>query len=307
MIRSITVEALDSGKTVTLVLASPEDSQGIAITKVDGLGPGMATLNDSEWVTVDGSHENSVRLPARVINLNLRFVPTTYDESVADIRRKTYAYFPIKKKVRLTFEFADFRVLQTVRKRWIEGTVKQNDTGPWSEEEGATISIHCADPYFKDVNVEEVNLSQIIPVFHFTFPDQNMNEHCPESNFIISEKLNLRKKDVENHSALDVGGVFIMEAFGTVVNPQLINFTTGEVFELDYTMQAGEVITIDTRSGHKRVYTNDGYDTSRIQYLSPNSKWIHLQAGKNTIGYEAYIGVDNLHLMFTTTPIYEGV
>lgn len=54
MIRSVKVEALESGKIVELVLANPENSLGFAITGIDGLGPGTATLNDSEWVTVDG-------------------------------------------------------------------------------------------------------------------------------------------------------------------------------------------------------------------------------------------------------------
>lgn len=319
MIRSVKVETLESGKTVEMVLANPENSLGFAITGIDGLGPGTATLNDSEWVTVDGSHENSVRLPARVITINLRFVETQLYESVADVRRRTYDYFPIKKKVRLTFEFADFNVLQTVRRRWIEGTVKQNDTGPFSEEEGAVIQIHCSDPYFKDTEVVEEKLSQIREVFHFDFPDEYMSEDCERfrmpdiddvtdtTNFIVSEYVKLREKDVTNKSALDVGGIFKLEAFGNVTSPAIYNATTRELFRLDYNMRAGEVITIDTRQGHKRVYINDGYDTSLLQYLSTNSKWLHLASGVNTIGYEADLGAENLFLSFIMTPIYEGV
>ena len=319
MIRSVKVEALESGKTVEIVLANPENSLGFAITGIDGLGPGTATLNDSEWVTVDGSHENSVRLPARVITINLRFVETQLYESVADVRRRTYDYFPIKKKVRLTFEFVDFSVLQTIRRRWIEGTVKQNDTGPFSEEEGAVIQIHCSDPYFKDTEIVEEKLSQIREVFHFDFPDEYMSEDCERfrmpdidevtdtTNFIVSEYVKLREKDITNRSALDVGGIFKLEAFGNVTSPAIYNATTRELFRLDYTMRAGEVITIDTRQGHKRVYINDGYDTSLLQYLSTNSKWLHLASGLNTIGYEADLGAENLFLSFTMTPIYEGV
>ena len=319
MIRSVKVEALESGKSVDLILSNPEASLGFAITGIDGLGPGTATLNDSEWVTVDGSHENSVRLPARVITINLRFVTTELYESVADVRRRTYDYFPIKKKVRLTFEFADFRVMQTVRHRWIEGTVKQNDTGPFSEEEGAVIQVHCSDPYFKDTEIVEEKLSQIREVFHFNFPDEYMSENCElfnmppvsteteTTNFIVSEYMQLRERDITNPSALDVGGIFKLEAFGNVKNPAIYNATTREVFELDYNMSAGEVITIDTRQGHKKVYINDGYETSLLQYLHTNSKWLHLGAGLNTIGYDATLGAENLFLSFTMTPIYEGV
>lgn len=302
MIRSITVDSYANGSSLKLILNSPEGSEGFAVINCDGLGPGSAKLNDSEWVTVDGSNINSVRLPAREINLDLRFVPTAYDESVADIRRKSYVYFPIKTKVKLTFEFQEFRARGLVRQRWIEGIVQKNETGPWMEEEGCSISIKCGDPYFRDVDISEDSFSLINPLFHFEFPDDVSDHPWP-----VSYIENYARKTVVNKSTINVGAIFKLESTATVVNPYLYNVTTQQGFGLDYTLDPGEILIIDTRKGHKRVYVKDGLDTSKLGYLSVNSKWITFVPGENVIGYQCDTGVESLHVSYTIEPIYEGI
>ena len=302
MIRSITVDSLSNGYSLKLILANPEASQGFAVITCDGLGPGSAKVNDSEWVTVDGAHINSARLPARDINLNLRFVPRTYDESVADIRRSSYIYFPIKQMVRLTFEFEDFKANSTVRKRWIEGIVSKNETGPWSEEEGCTIQIRCGDPYFRDVEIEEDSFSLIEPKFHFEFPD-DVSDHP----FPISEILTFTEKTLINNSTINVGAIFKLESVAAVVNPALYNRTTNQRFDLNYTLLPGEVVVFDTRKGHKRIYKQDGYNTNMIQFMKPGSKWLQLSPGGNKVGYQADSGVENLVVSYKIEPIYEGI
>lgn len=302
MIRSITVDSLSNGQSLKLILASPEASQGFAIINCDGLGPGQAKVNDSEWVTVDGSHINSARLPARDISLDLRFVPTSYDESVADIRRKSYVYFPIKKKVRLTFEFEDFRARSTVRRRWIEGIVAKNETGPWSEEEGCAIQIRCGDPYFRDVEIAEDSFSLITPLFHFEFPDDVSDHPWP-----VSSVEELSEKIAINTSTINVGAIFTLEATAPVKNPYLYNRTTNQGFGLDYTLTPGEILIIDTRKGHKRVYVKDGMDTSKLGYLAVNSKWIEFAPGENAIGYLCDTSPENLHVSYVIEPVYEGI
>lgn len=302
MIRSITVDSLSNGYSLKLILTSPEASQGFAVINCNGLGPGAAKVNDSEWVTVDGATINSARLPARDISLDLRFVSTSYDETVADIRRKSYVYFPIKKMVRLTFEFEDFREKSTVRKRWIEGIVQKNETGPWSEEEGCSIVVRCGDPYFRDTEVEESSFSLLDPKFHFDFPDDVSDHPWP-----VSEILTFTEKTLINSSTIDVGAIFKLESTASVVNPGIYNRTTNQRLDLEYTLLPGEVIIIDTRKGHKRIYVQDGYDTNMIRYMKPGSKWLELAPGGNQVGYQADSGIENLVLSYKIEPVYEGI
>jgi hypothetical protein len=62
------------------------------------------------------------------------------------------------------------------------------------------------------------------------------------------------------------------------------NLTTGEVSNLNTTLQIGETITIDTRPGKKTVKKNDG--TNLFAMLSDDSSLWSLQPGTNNIRIE---------------------
>lgn len=181
MIRTVTIRNIETGDDLVLTLANPEISQGLAIVSMSGLGPEKATLNSTEWATIDGGSINSTHIPMRQILMELKFVPTTYDESVADVRRKTYKYFPLKKKIRLTFDMYDLR--RGHKQYYIEGFVEENTPNIWSDSEGCNISIKCEDPAFQDTEETIVSFSQIQGIFHMAvdadktpiaFPDDDM-------------------------------------------------------------------------------------------------------------------------------------
>lgn len=300
MIRAVTVTNLETGYDLVLTLRSPETSQGFAVVSMSGLGPGQATVNTSEWVTIDGAHIDATHLPKRTITIQLQFVPTSYSESVADIRRKSYLYFPIKKYVRLTFEHVDLR--GNTKSYFIEGIIEKNEPDIWSEEEGCTLSIVCADPHFQDTEEIIENFDQVIDMFHFEFPDEASGHPFP-----ISEQTSFVDREVYNKSSIDIGAVFVLTARGPLSNPMIYNRTTNERMALNYEMQAGESIAIDTRVGHKTIRTRDGLNTNKIQYLMLDSKWIHLQPGYNTIGWHCDSGASNLKMYYSVRPLYQGI
>lgn len=306
MIKAITIE-LSNGETLTMTLATPDTSLGFAIVSCDGIGPGSATLNGSEWVTVAGGSFESSHIPKRTINLSLRFLPTTWSESVADIRRKTYKWFPLTKKIRLTFQHED---LNGNRKSYyIDGYVERNEPSIWSEEEGTDISIVCYDPYFKDTKDETGNFNQILPLFYFEFPNPEEPDGTQGHPFPISERKKYDRKEVENKSTIDTGCIFVIEAIGTVTNPHIFSNTTNQNMILDYTMHEGETIVIDTRAGYKNIYKRDAYNTNMIKYLRPNCEFITIVPGTNIIG----INCDDeeelvyMNVSYIVTPLHMGV
>ena len=369
MIRTVTIARhLPDGTIATgddqlvLTLANPEISQGFAIVSMSGLGPEKATLNSTEWATIDGGTVNSTHIPMRQILMELKFVPTAYDETVADIRRKSYLYFPLKKKVRVTFDMYDLR--HGHRRYWIDGYVEENTPSIWSDQEGCNIALKCEDPAFKNVEETYVSFSQIRGVFHMAvdehdkpiaFPDDDMASYptkeivqllpsegeantlyliydsnakrysgyswCEgtwvlsakplgsgESFWPIAEILNYEELDVENLSTLNVGVKFVLRArSGQVVNPFIYNRTTGERMVINKTLTPGECIIIDTREGSKNVYKGDGTDEGMMQYLDIESKFIHLEPGLNTLGFDAESGAKYVNLEFTYQEKYQGV
>lgn len=318
MIRSVTVTNLSSAdhKSVTLTLANPDTSLGFAITDMNGLGAEKADINMSEWVTVDGATYNSAHLPARVIDMKLIFLPRFDDESVADIRRQTYTYFPIKKLVRLTFEMVNIKSITTTRRYFIEGYVQENTPDIWSEQEGSMISIKCPYPYFQDVNLIKDSFDSIKNLFHFEFPDESLDTNIEEDTGHIytnpvrmpmSEQLVKMEKVLENSSTLPVGAVFTLEASGEVFGITLYNRTNYQRFMLDINLHAGDTVIVDTRQGRKRVYKNDENETNVIQYLGWDSQWLELEPGTNIIGWLCSNGEEYLNVTYEYRPIYEGL
>ena len=312
MIKAVTVTNLETGDDLLLTLASPETSQGFAVLDMSGLGPEQATLNSSEWVTIDGGTIDATHMPIRHITMRLRFIPTIWQESVADIRRKSYIYFPLKKRVKLTFHQESYQ--HKFRNLYIEGCITKNSPPIWSKEEGCDLEIVCDDPRFKSVEEKTESYSQIRGVFHFPFIDHEMIVPTEDDGrlhgfeFPIGEIMNYREKDITCNSSIDTGAIFTMKAVnGSVVNPYLYNRTTNERMDMEYTIAPGEIVIFDTREGHKSIYSGDGTETKLIQYLAINSEFIKFIPGVNQVGFGAEEGAKNVDLTINYRELYQGI
>lgn len=181
-----------SNNELNIVLDNPYDSntsRGFAITNIKGLGPGKATLNSSEWATVDGAEFTSARLPKRTISIDFTFIPTKYSESVADIRLLSYKIFPIKEHVRLYFytylwiEDDHGKMYKDTTVYYIDGRVEKNEPTIWSKSEGCTVDIVCFDPYFKNKDTNEISFGDVQNKFHYPWIDED--EDIRESSTVI--------------------------------------------------------------------------------------------------------------------------
>lgn len=100
----------------------------------------------------------------------------------------------------------------------------------------------------------------------------------------------------------------VFKAQGTVTNPSLLNVNTREYIKLNKTMQDGEVITVTTYYGAKRVeMTKGGITTNIFQYLDfPGSSFIQLYPGDNLFRYDAEKNLESLNIDIYYTPQYLG-
>lgn len=308
MIRTVTIKNYtNSAKDLVLTLADPESSQGFAVVDMDGLGPVKANYSSNDWVTIDGSNITGIRLPKREINMELRFIPTTYSESIADIREKSYIYFPITKKIGMIFDCVDY--FGRSKKYTIDGYVMQNEQTMWSNECGCELTIVCPDPYFKDIESIEESFTRSIPKMTYAFVKKGMDLTFTDEKalFPVSQTIVNDNKEINNPSSIDIGAVFTLIAHGTIKNPVIYNVTTQEAFMLNHTMTNGEIITIDTRKGHRAITLNEGLGKNYIGKMALNSKWITLVPGVNTVGVRADSGINNLELSYKITPLYVGI
>lgn len=148
MIKSVTVTN-HVGDSLQLILREPEKS-GLIITDIDGLGPIKASINTTNYATLDGAYFNSSRGETRNINITLR----PMDPDVEGNRLKAYRFFPVKEKVKI-------EVITDNRDGVIEGYVESVEPTIFSDEESIDISIICPDPFFYEQFYEEILLSLI--------------------------------------------------------------------------------------------------------------------------------------------------
>lgn len=87
----------------------------------------------------------------------------------------------------------------------------------------------------------------------------------------------------------------IFTATGEVVNPGLAEIMRRQSFKLDITLEAGDVLVVDTNVGHKGVtLTRGGVSTDASRSWVFGHNWLQAEPGTNVFRYSADEGIDNL-------------
>jgi len=81
-----------------------------------------------------------------------------------------------------------------------------------------------------------------------------------------------------------------------------------EFIKINKTMVAGEVLTISTYFGAKKVEsTLNGVTTNAFNFIDLGSTFLQLEIGDNLFRYDTDTGIDNLTVSIYYTPQYLGV
>lgn len=304
MIKTVTVTNY-LGESLTLELKNPWDI-GIAITKIEGLGPVKADINSTEISSGDGARFNSARIGTRNIVFTFRLLEAP---TVEDSRQKTYKYFPVKTNVTLLFE-TDNRLCQ------ITGYVESNKPNIFSEEEDTQVSIVCPNPYFISLENGEtstVSFSGTEASFEFPFSNESLSEPLLEFGTI-----KLRQEEIVHYKGdSEVGFIIRLHALGQVDQVTIYNTETRETIKLDtdilaqitgFGIIAGDNITISTVEGNKYItLLRDGEEINILNTLGRNIDWFKLAKGDNRFAYICEYGAENLEFGIEYQTLYEGV
>lgn len=118
----------------------------------------------------------------------------------------------------------------------------------------------------------------------------------PEEGYIFSTKKSSLICTIENDGTIESGIQIVFKANGTVVNPSLTSVKTQECFKINKTLEADEVVVVDTNIGKRAVkgFLN-GDEFNYFKYRDfDNGDWISLKKGVNLYRYDAEDGLDNL-------------
>lgn len=310
MIKSVTAVNF-KGESIKMDLFHPESS-GFIIIKIDGIGPGKATVTKNDSKVYDGGTITSARLPSRNIKMEIQFL---WVNSIEDVRHKSYKYFPLKKPITLIFE-TDTRTVE------IEGVVESNEPDIFSSEESTNISIICPDPYFyaSGENARSrTEFSGINPLFEIPSDTGYSNESLTEALTEISALYVQSERGIMNYGEVDIGVVISIKPLAIVKGILTIsNVTLGQNMSFDLNkiktitendFHLGDELVINTLRGKKSVtLAREGKNYNALSCIDTRTDWIYLTSGENTFTY--YLdgeGIEDLQFSVTNSILYEGV
>lgn len=164
--------------------------------------------------------------------------------------------------------------------------------------EGFTIHLKCLDKYWKSGKESNSLLASWHDGFEFPIeiPQEGMEFGTREGSLIIN---------VYNDGDVESPMFMRFSATGAVRRPKLVNVNTGEFFCVDFEMQYGDEIEVNTATGSKRVtLRRNGQTSNLMNRLEQGSTFLLLKSGDNLYRYDAESGLDNLNIMIKHSNLY---
>ena len=304
MLKKVTItNYLDESVVYTFEGPTIEDSSGLLITEIEGLGPPKADINMTELATADGAIFNSARLQKRNIVLKALY---TYASTIEEARLKTYQFFPIKKPVTVTVQ-TEHRTAEAV------GYVESNEPDIFSEQAEMQISIVCESPFFLSPEKDVTLFAGVDAKFKFPFSNNSLTEKL----ILFGEIINKKTNTVFYSGDSEIGCYFEIHAIGLIENVTIYNLRTRERIKIDTDkletltgnkLIAGDTLTICTINGKKSItLLRDGVEINVLNILGKEIDWFQLAKGDNVFGFVAEYGEENIQFKITSQVAYEGV
>lgn len=268
-----------------------EQNSPFTITEIQGLNPPDATINTSQIVLMDGAKFNSAKVNMREIMLAFAI-----EYSASYNRDQMY-------KVLKTKQWIKFYYTGDYRNLFIEGYIQSIDIAYFEMKQIVTCTILCPSPYFNEAQEMVNELDAIISAFHFPFFS------TAEPQLVMGYYDEATNITVVNDGEVECGMIIELYARNAISNPKVYNYITQNFIGLNYSMIAGDLITIDTRQGNKSItLLRNGVKTNIFNYLMKNSTWLQLDTGDNVFVYEVGTGnTYDLLVIFNHYNLYQGV
>lgn len=260
-----------------------------SIKSVLGLDPPDAIINTTKNALQDGSEYNSSSMDNRTITITLAI---NYPAETNRIR--LYRYFKSKSKVIIRYKNAS-------RDVYITGYTQSMQVAFFDKKQTAQITVLCPESHFNGSQEAYEELSNIFSLFQFPFAIE-------ETGIPMSQVVSGVEKSIANDGDLSTGTLIKIRAIGSVTNPKIYCATNNTYMQVNTEMASGDMIEIDTRTGHKRVaMISGGVETNMIGSLKEGSQWFVLTPGDNVFQAFADAGEEYMMVTFEVIYQYEGV
>jgi len=282
----------DKGQRVEIAYSFPFFFQ--QLIGADGTN---AEISKTNGVGQDGTTIEDVSLSDRPLKI-LGVIKGYSKEEIAKYRVKLLQVFNPKIGGWLQYEYGD--VKRRIRCQ-VENAPKFTKKFSGYRYQDFLIDLICPNPYWQDLSNEKVGIAYWKGALEFPLEliGAGIELGIREPSLIVN---------VDNPGDIECGMTLEFKAISTVINPIIINVNTQEFIKLNRTMEAGEVITVTTHFGNKRVESKlNGIAINAFNYLDLESTFIQLGVGDNLFRYDAAENINNLEVNIYYSPQYLGV
>lgn len=295
------------------------------IEEIQGLGPAPATINTSELALVDGAQFNSSKLQMRTLSIAFAI-----ERNVAQSRIAAFKVVRPKHKVRAYYE-------SETRNVYIDGYVESVSVTYYDMKQVCTVVVLCTQPYWRVAQAVIDEISSVTALFHFPFAStgpivsaiamltEDMHELLTEDSLnIVTDDVTTEDEpkeivfgnidplvsiDIPNNGDAETGIIIELQAYGPVSNPKVYDYETGAFIGVNFNMQAGDLITINTQTGEKSVtLLRDGVTSNIFNSLMQGITWLQLPFGGGVYAHQVASGEPGtLVISIKHYDLYEGV
>lgn len=260
------------------------------ITALEGLESSEVYISADESSLIDGADLNNMKVKPRTI-----FLSFVIENDTEYNRLQMYKVFQQKRI--LDFEFiGDYR---HVKFKAIMQTMK---VGLFDMKQPVDITLYCAFPYLKDAQEVINEMNQVRAMFHFPFCS------TPSEKLVFGHIDTFAQIVVTNQGDVDCGIQIELYARDRVLNPRVYNYITQEYIGVNFDMQTGDLILIDTQKGQKTIeLIRAGVRMNLFNSKMPNITWLQLEVGASAFIHQADEGVEYLTTTIRHTPLYGGI
>ena len=160
------------------------------------------------------------------------------------------------------------------------------------------IVLRAPDPYFEGLNEIFVELDNIISQF-------TLEADIPEEGIDLGVIVDEHTATIVNNTDIDLGFIINVYANGEVKNPVIKNMTTNKKIGVEYTLNAGDLLVINTNKGNKKITLGD---TNLINNIYMGSSFFELVRGENILVFESADGTgSNANVIIEYNDKYEAI
>lgn len=276
----------DSGNIVDI-----NDGKRYTVVAVSGLNPPSAALFTSKSPNRKGSKYNGSTLDERNIVITIKILG-----DIEANRNALYAWVDTEQYCKVYYK-------NGVKNVSCEGYVQDCPIDLFTDNEVVSVAIVCPDPYWRELQEISADISSIIKQFAFPFAINSAG--IPLST--------LRESTITSilNAGAETGARIVVKCKDDIRNLVLYDAKdTTRVFRINTTIQAGEVVIIDTDASPKtcKLYKVDGTVENILRYVGANPTWFTIKRGINSFGFSLGSGAtSDVEISIGYTNKYLGV